>query len=148
MNVICLPRKILRNSRPRILDRTKKTSKPPPPPHPPPPPKKKTKIKPRERKNALFSHLWFRWRGLKFPFIYCRFKVFVRSRSNLNVQVLFLRREKIGAPAEKLLKAMTKNTNSRNIWCCKSHYGSWVLTLGLVMSISNNGGRRELSTLC
>ena len=37
--------------------------------------------------------------------------MFVRSRSNLNVQVLFLRREKIGAPAEKLLKAMTKNTN-------------------------------------
>ena len=27
--------------------------------------------------------------------------MFVRSRSNLNVQVLFLRREKIGAPAEK-----------------------------------------------
>ena len=35
----------------------------------------------------------------------------MRSRSNLNVQVLFLRREKIGAPAEKLLKAMTTNTN-------------------------------------
>ena len=50
-------------------------------------------------------------RGLHFPFSYCRFKVLVLSRSKLHVQVLFLRRGEIGAPAEKLLKAMTKNTN-------------------------------------
>ena len=49
--------------------------------------------------------------------------MFVRSRSNLHVQVLCLRRGEIGAPAEKLFKAMTKNTNKR-----KTHM---VLTLGL-----------------
>lgn len=57
------------------------------------------------------THFDFGGGGLNFPFSYCRFKVFVLSRSKLHVQVLFLRRGEIGAPAEKLLKAMTKNTN-------------------------------------
>ena len=95
----------------------------PTPTSPPTPQKGRSRAKEERRYFPIFDFGEGGGGGVKFLFIYCRFKVFVRSRSNLHVQVLCLRRGEIGAPAEKLFKAMTKNTNKR-----KTHM---VLTLGL-----------------